>query len=232
MQLTSNHTIARMTHARRPTLCSRPATPQGATKRQSARNPPNHALARKKPNPRQQKLGTTHHLPKHYVRPENTQTQKMGTGSQSRIRLTRRHERHRLDNTHQHRKEERDHTDYHDVPVQAQQPRHQIQNPMFHSRRPNVRARALRPGKTATADRTTVRTLFAIAASKNKPIEHFDITGAYFHEAYQHKRRFSYGNRPDLMTHTNTKPHTGNLKETSTEHQLQHTSTAQSSMHT
>lgn len=43
------------------------------------------------------------------------------------------------------------------------------------------------PDKIATymADRTTIRTLIAVAASNNM-IEHFDITGAYLHEKYQH----------------------------------------------
>ena len=47
------------------------------------------------------------------------------------------------------------------------------------------------PEKTATymADRTTVRTLFALAASRNMTIEHFNITGAYLHEAYQHEKK-------------------------------------------
>ena len=47
------------------------------------------------------------------------------------------------------------------------------------------------PEKTATymADRSTIRTMFAIAASYNMQIEHFDITGAYLHETYQHNRK-------------------------------------------
>ena len=47
------------------------------------------------------------------------------------------------------------------------------------------------PEKTATymADRTTVRTMFAIAASMNMKIEHFDITGAYLHEEYKHTKK-------------------------------------------
>ena len=47
------------------------------------------------------------------------------------------------------------------------------------------------PEKIATymADRTTIRTLFAIAASMNMRIEHFDITGAHLHEKYKHANR-------------------------------------------
>ena len=47
------------------------------------------------------------------------------------------------------------------------------------------------PEKTATymADRTTIRTIFAIAASRNMEIEHFDISGAYLHEAYKHDKK-------------------------------------------
>ena len=47
------------------------------------------------------------------------------------------------------------------------------------------------PEKTATymADRATIRTLFALAASRNMAIEYFDITGAYLHEKYQHKNK-------------------------------------------
>ena len=47
------------------------------------------------------------------------------------------------------------------------------------------------PDKTVTymADRTTIRTLFALAASMNMAIEYFDITGAYLHEKYQHKKK-------------------------------------------
>ena len=47
------------------------------------------------------------------------------------------------------------------------------------------------PEKIATyvAERTTIRTLFAIATSMNMHIEHFDITGAYMHEKYQHANR-------------------------------------------
>ena len=47
------------------------------------------------------------------------------------------------------------------------------------------------PEKIATfmANRTTIRTLFAIAASMNMRIEHFDITGAYLHEKYKHANR-------------------------------------------
>ena len=47
------------------------------------------------------------------------------------------------------------------------------------------------PDKIATymADRTTIRTLFALAASRNMVMEHFDITGAYLHEKYQHKHK-------------------------------------------
>ena len=46
------------------------------------------------------------------------------------------------------------------------------------------------PDKTATymADRTTIRTLFALAASRQMVIEHFDISGAYLHEAYKHDK--------------------------------------------
>ena len=47
------------------------------------------------------------------------------------------------------------------------------------------------PKKTATymADHTTIRTLFALAASRNMAIEHFDITGAYLHEKCRHKNK-------------------------------------------
>ena len=47
------------------------------------------------------------------------------------------------------------------------------------------------PEKTATymADRATIRILFALSASRNMTIEHFDITGAYLHEKYQHKNK-------------------------------------------
>ena len=47
------------------------------------------------------------------------------------------------------------------------------------------------PDKTTTymADRTTIRALFAIAASMNMYVEHFDITGAYLHEQYQHHKK-------------------------------------------
>ena len=39
------------------------------------------------------------------------------------------------------------------------------------------------------ADRVTIRTLFAIAASRNMGIEYFDISGAYLHEAYKHDKK-------------------------------------------
>ena len=48
------------------------------------------------------------------------------------------------------------------------------------------------PEKTATymADRAAIQKLFALAASRNMAIEHFDITGAYLYEKYQHKTKF------------------------------------------
>ena len=60
------------------------------------------------------------------------------------------------------------------------------------------------------ADRTTIRTLFAPAASMNMAMEHFDITGAYLHEKYNHKRTYLCDNHPDSMDHINTRPHTCN----------------------
>ena len=47
------------------------------------------------------------------------------------------------------------------------------------------------PGRTATymEDRTTIRSLFEIAASMNMLIEHFDITGANLHENYKHSKK-------------------------------------------
>lgn len=45
--------------------------------------------------------------------------------------------------------------------------------------------------KTASymAGRTTIRTLFVIAASINMHVANFDITGAFLHEKYQHDNR-------------------------------------------
>lgn len=39
------------------------------------------------------------------------------------------------------------------------------------------------------ADRSTIRTLFDIAAAMNMKIKHFDIAGAYLREKYQHENR-------------------------------------------
>ena len=68
------------------------------------------------------------------------------------------------------------------------------------------------PDTTATymADRTTVRTMFAIAASMNMKIEHFDITGAYLHEEYKHTKKYSSDNHRDSTDSTSTRPHTAN----------------------
>ena len=68
------------------------------------------------------------------------------------------------------------------------------------------------PEKTATymADRTTVRTIFATAASMNMEIEHFDITGAYLHEEYKHTKKQSFSSHRNSTDSTSTKPHTAN----------------------
>ena len=73
------------------------------------------------------------------------------------------------------------------------------------------------PEKTATymTDCTIIRTLFAMAASVKVKLEHFDITGAYLHEKYQHGNRvyvwqpqWFYGTYKHRATHRELK---GNL---------------------
>lgn len=52
--------------------------------------------------------------------------------------------------------------------------------------------------KTVThmADRTTILSLHAIAASTDMHVEHFDITGAYLQEKYQHTKTVFVWQRP------------------------------------
>ena len=90
------------------------------------------------------------------------------------------------------------------------------------------------PEKTATymADRTTVRIIFAKAASMNMEIEHFDITGANLHEEYKHTKKYPYGSHRDSTDSTSTKPHTANSREMCTGRQLQHTYIPRNSTHT